>query len=79
VFEPFLSFLRKIDNAQKLDPDGPVRFRGSGDSVFEGSFTGGVPHGFFRVINEFGDVDFFGCFVSGKLHATCVKTLVGGR
>ena len=62
-----------------MKPDGSFCFRGSGDSILEGSFSGGFPNGFFRSINEFGDVEFWGCFVEGKLHGTCLKTLVGGE
>ena len=50
------------------------------DSVSEGSFkvTTGVPHGAFRKINEFGDVEFFGLFYEGNLVARCWKSLPGG-
>jgi hypothetical protein len=64
---------------QKLALNGPVRLRGSDDAVFDGNFTDGVANGFVRKINEFGDVEFFGCFVDGKLHGTCIKTLAGGQ
>ena len=59
--------------------EGPVRIRGSGDAVFEGNFVSGIANGFVRKLNDFGDVEFFGCFVDGRLHGTCIKTLLGGE
>ena len=50
------------------------------DAVFEGNVdNNGTPHGFCRVINPNGDVDFFGCFLHGKLIGNCWKSLLGGK
>ena len=38
-----------------------------------------IPHGFFRKISEFGDVEFFGCFMNGELKGKCWKSLIGGK
>ena len=46
--------------------------------MFEGNFVSGIANGFVRKLNDFGDVEFFGCFVDGRLHGTCIKTLLGG-
>ena len=35
--------------------------------VFEGNYEGGTPHGYFRHINGYGDLEFFGCFHRGTL------------
>ena len=37
------------------------------DQVFEGHYEGGTPHGYFRHINGYGDLEFFGCFYRGTL------------
>ena len=37
------------------------------DQVFEGNYEGGTPHGYFRHINGYGDLEFFGCFHRGTL------------
>ena len=37
-----------------------------------------IPHGFFRKINEYGDVEFFGCFIDGRLRGKCWKSMIGG-
>jgi len=38
-----------------------------------------IPHGFFRKINEFGEIEFFGCFINGCLRGKCWKSLIGGN
>ena len=43
------------------------------------STTNWIPHGFFRKINEIGDVEFFGCFIDGHLRGKCWKSLAGGK
>jgi len=53
------------------------------DSVEEGSYKvfddhKKIPHGVFRKINEFGDVEFFGIFYNGNLAGRCWKSLPGG-
>ena len=35
--------------------------------MFEGNYEGGTPHGYFRHINGYGDLEFFGCFHRGTL------------
>ncbi|CAB4067978.1 SETD7 [Lepeophtheirus salmonis] len=45
---------------------------------FSGSFFEGKPHGFFRIMNKYGDLVFFGCFIHGRLHGQSLKSLVGG-
>ena len=37
------------------------------DQVFEGNYEAGTPHGYFRHINGYGDLEFFGCFHRGTL------------
>ena len=37
-----------------------------------------IPHGYFRKINEFGEIEFFGCFINGKLRGKCWKGVIGG-
>ena len=63
------------------------------DILFEGSFkdidqhttkeeiqkNNWIPHGFFRKVNEFGDIEFFGCFIDGHLRGKCWKSLAGGK
>jgi hypothetical protein len=53
--------LQTDSNEQKLqfNQDGPFCLRGPGDSILEGAFANGLPHGFFRKINDFGDVEFW--------------------
>jgi len=58
--------------------DGPVVSRKPDGTVFEGNFKRGTPHGYFRHINSFGDVEFFGCFVRGVVHGVCWRSLPGG-
>jgi len=54
------------------------------ESLQEGSFLETesehqrVPHGVFRKVNEYGDVDFFGLFFRGNLVGRCWKSLPGG-
>ena len=47
--------------------DGPVFKVANDDSQLEGFYEGGVPHGYFRIINSFGDLVFFGCFFRGNM------------
>ena len=47
--------------------EGPVTVRGPDDSLFEGNYSQGRPHGYFRQINSYGDLDFFGCFYRGTM------------
>ena len=47
--------------------EGPVTVRSEDDSLFEGNYSQGCPHGYFRQINSYGDLDFFGCFYRGTL------------
>lgn len=49
------------------------------DAVFEGNVESNEnPHGFCRVINSNGDLEFFGCFVNGQLVGKCWRGLIGG-
>lgn len=58
---------------------GPVCVRDpETDEVFEGNYEGGTPHGYFRHINGYGDLEFFGCFHRGTLLGVCWKSLPGG-
>ena len=43
------------------------------------SGTTWIPHGFFRKINEFGEIEFFGCFIDGELKGKCWKSVIGGK
>jgi len=47
-------------------------------SIFEGNYKKGVPHGYFRCINSYGDVDLFCCFVRGIIHGVSWRGLPGG-
>ena len=47
--------------------EGPVTIRNEDDSLFEGNYSQGRPHGYFRQINSYGDLDFFGCFYRGTM------------
>ena len=38
----------------------------------------GVPHGYFRHLNTFGDLEIFGCFFRGTLVGVCWRSLPGG-
>ena len=59
---------------------GAFRIRGSEDAVFEGHVDQHQkPHGFCRVISPNGDVEFFGCFLYGRLIGNCWKSLLGGK
>merc|ERR1712106_384762 len=55
-----------------------VNIRKSDGTVFEGVYSHGKPHGFFRHLNDFGDLEFFGCFSHGVLQGVCWKSLPGG-
>ena len=37
------------------------------DTLFEGNYEAGRPHGYFRHLNSFGDLEFFGCFHRGSM------------
>merc|ERR1719348_2706367 len=67
------------------EEDGPdqelnqtVNIRKLDDTVFEGQYFEGLPHGFFRHINSYGDLEFFGCFCRGTLVGVCWRSLPGG-
>ena len=47
--------------------DGYVCHRLGDDTLFEGCYDQGVPHGYFRHINSYGDLEFFGCFFRGTM------------
>ena len=46
---------------------GPVRDLADDDTLFEGFYERGTPHGYFRHINSYGDLEFFGCFHRGTM------------
>jgi len=58
--------------------DGSVRVVGQDDTLLEGTYKDGSPHGFFRVINEYGDLDYFGCIVNGIQQGVCWRSVAGG-
>eukprot|EP00092_Neocalanus_flemingeri_P101392 GFUD01129637.1.p1 GENE.GFUD01129637.1~~GFUD01129637.1.p1 ORF type:complete len:350 (-),score=82.60 GFUD01129637.1:81-1130(-) len=73
--------IRKLSSSQYLhvqEVDGPVNIRKLDDTIFEGNYDNGVPHGYFRHLNDFGDLEFFGCFFRGTLVGLCWKSLPGG-
>ena len=52
------------------------------DGLLESNYKYGtedMPHGFFRKLNQFGDIEFCACFVNGHLHGPVWKSLVGGK
>jgi len=58
--------------------EGPVNIRKRDDTIFEGFYRDGKPHGFFRHLNSYGDLEFFGCFNRGSLIGVCWRSLPGG-
>ena len=81
------SFYQETSLRQSESHENLSEFRIGGgaddDCVAEGSFKvidgTNTPHGVFRKINEFGDVEFFGLFYEGNLVARCWKSLPGGK
>jgi len=78
-----LSILTEDNMKQEMNKttapeDGAVRLACPDQSLFEGFFWKGKPHGFFRIINSFGDVEFFGCLVQGVLQGVAWRSLPGG-
>lgn len=76
-----LSVTVASNECQVLD-EGGFRIRGKQDEdtdfVFEGHIKDSLPHGFFRKLNQDGDIEFFGCFLHGQLYGNCWKSLTGG-
>jgi len=66
------------EESDDKEVDGPVNIRKLDDTVFEGNYKHGVPHGYFRHLNMFGDLEFFGCFSEGFLVGVCWRSLPGG-
>ena len=58
--------------------DGPVNIVQEDGTIFEGYYEKQIPHGYFRHINCFGDLEFLGCFSHGTLISVCWKSLPGG-
>ena len=58
TFYVLLGFFR----SERFPLQGAVNIRRRDDTVFEGFYKDGLPHGFFRHLNTFGDLEFFGCF-----------------
>ena len=57
----------ELETLEEEPEEGPVQLRQADDTVFEGNYEGGLPHGYFRHLNSFGDLEFFGCFFRGSL------------
>ena len=57
----------ELETLEEEPEEGPVLLRESDDTVFEGNYEGGQPHGYFRHLNTFGDLEFFGCFYRGSM------------
>ena len=57
----------ELETLQEEPEEGAVLVRQADDATFEGNYEGGLPHGYFRHINMYGDLEFFGCFYRGSL------------
>lgn len=57
----------ELETLQEEPEEGAVLIRQADDATFEGNYVGGLPHGYFRHINMYGDLEFFGCFYRGSL------------
>ena len=57
----------ELETLEEEPEEGPVLLRQADDTLFEGNYEGGRPHGFFRHLNTFGDLEFFGCFYRGSM------------
>ena len=55
------------EDEEDCEQDGLVVKVENDDSQFEGFYESGVPHGYFRILNSFGDLEFFGCFFRGLM------------
>ena len=55
------------EDEEESEQDGLVVRVENDDSQFEGFYESGVPHGYFRILNSFGDLEFFGCFFRGLM------------
>jgi len=66
------------EESDEQDSDGLINIRKNDDTVFEGNYDQGVPHGYFRHLNSFGDLEFFGCFSHGTMVGVCWRSLPGG-
>ena len=78
IFE-YSQYFLSFQNCYGKTLNGTFRIRGSDDAVFEGHVDQHQkPNGFCRVINANGDVEFFGCFLHGRLIGNCWKSLLGG-
>merc|ERR1712032_1497988 len=62
--------LEVLEEEAHCESEGAVNIRRRDDTVFEGFYKDGLPHGFFRHLNTFGDLEFFGCFNRGCLLGT---------
>jgi len=70
--------LELLEEEAHCESEGAVNIRRRDDTVFEGFYKDGLPHGFFRHLNTFGDLEFFGCFNRGCLLGVCWRSLPGG-
>ena len=57
----------ELETKESSGIDGFVCNRSPDDTLFEGHYERGVPHGYFRHINSYGDLEFFGCFHMGTM------------
>ena len=62
-----LNIIQEEEEDEECSEDGPVFKLEDDDSQLEGCYEGGVPHGYFRIINSYGDLVFFGCFFHGNM------------
>lgn len=64
---PGITSTEELETLEEEPEEGPVLIRRADDTVFEGNYEGGQPHGYFRHLNTFGDLEFFGCFYRGTM------------
>ena len=65
--ETGITSLEELETLQEEPEEGAVLERHADDTTFEGNYEGGLPHGYFRHINTYGDLEFFGCFYRGTM------------
>ena len=62
-----LNIIQEEEEDEENSEDGLVVKISNDDSQLEGFYEDGVPHGYFRIINSYGDLVFFGCFFRGNM------------
>ena len=65
----------ELETLEEEPEEGPVLLRQADDTLFEGNYEAGQPHGYFRHLNTFGDLEFFGCFYRGSMLGERIKSL----